>query len=239
MDRISSRRMFIYVSGPFFAPEEPEATRRKKVEENIKRANEIAIQIAQKGHIPFVPHTMMDEWEDQSRLGRERTLEICHQWLEKCDALFFIAPSIGAESERALAKQRNIPIYRSLDDIPNASPELPSSLSDEAREAYLIEYQECMDSYRHTYATIWQAGAIFAAISAAIVAFTRGSELPGGSAGIASWIQILAPISFLFWWWGIFMPMNRYGELRSDRLAEIEELLSDPTIPKLQMLPCF
>jgi hypothetical protein len=227
--------MFIYVSGPYSAPSEPEATRRNKVEENIRLANDAAVEIAKKGHVPFVPHSMMDEWEDDGRLGRDRAMELCHQWVKKCDALYFIAPSPGAETERALAKQHKIPIYRSLDDIPDASPALTSGLSEEAREAYLVEYQECMDSYRHTYTTIWQAGAIFAAISAAVVAFSKASASAGGSADIAPWIQVLAPVPFLFWWWGIFVPMNRYGEQRNDRLNEIEELLNEPTTPGLRM----
>lgn len=230
-----SRPMFIYISGPYSAPNEPEATRRNKVEENISRANEAAIEIANKGHIPFVPHSMMDKWEEANRLGREQAMELCYQWVKKCDALYFIASSTGADTERDLAKQHNIPIYRNLDDIPNASPALSVSLSEEALKAYLTEYQECMDSYRHTYTSIWQAGAIFAAISAAIVAFTKGSGSTDGSVNIAPWVQVLAPIPLLFWWWGVFMTMNKYGEERNDRLVEIEERLSEPTIPGLEM----
>lgn len=221
--------MFIYVSGPYSAANEPEETRAKKIEQNIKTANDAALQIARKGHVPFVPHSMMHEWEGTDQLGRERAMDLCYQWVKKCDALYFIAPSAGADKERELAKQNNIPIYRNLEDIPDASPASVQSLSREAREGYLVEYHECIDSYRHTYTTIWQAGAIFAAISAAVVAFSKGSGTPGVSANIAPWIQVLAPIPFLFWWWGIFVPMNRYGEQRNDRLVEIEQLLSTAT----------
>jgi hypothetical protein len=49
-----------------------------------------------------------------------------------------------------------------------------------------------------------------------------------------SWIDVLAPIPFLFWYLGIFRPMNRYGELRNDRLAALEELLS-LRVPDLDM----
>lgn len=108
---------------------------------------------------------MMHEWEGTDQLGRERAMDLCYQWVKKCDALYFIAPSAGADRERELAKQNNIPIYRNLEDIPDASPASVQSLSREAREGYLVEYHECIDSYRHTYTTIWQAGAIFAAIS--------------------------------------------------------------------------
>lgn len=98
-------------------------------------------------------------------------------------------------------------------------------LSEEARQAHLVEYEQCMESYRHTYATIWQAGALFAAISAAIVAL-GGSDSGATGFHVPAAIEVLAPLPFLFWWLGIFRPMNRYGELRNDRLAQIESLLN-------------
>ncbi|GAC1617832.1 MAG: hypothetical protein NVS4B7_10160 [Ktedonobacteraceae bacterium] len=120
----------------------------------------------------------------------------------------------------------------------NAVPITPSvpatTLSSEAFKAYIVEYEQCMDSYRHTYATIWQAGAIFSAISAAIVAFTSSVGGGVGSSGIPPFIQVLAPIPVLFWYHGIFRPMNRYGELRSDRLVELENILNS-NVPDLQM----
>jgi hypothetical protein len=97
------------------------------------------------------------------------------------------------------------------------------AISTEAFQAYLIEYQECMESYRHTYATIWQASGLFAAISAGVLTLGKGS-----------YIDVIAPIPVIFWYIGIFIPMNRYGEIRNDRLAAIEQLLSD-AIPDLDM----
>lgn len=110
----------------------------------------------------------------------------------------------------------------------------PTSMkfSPEAFQAYITEYEQCMESYRHTYETIWQAGAIFSAISAGIIAFTSNSG--NGITGISPLVQVLAPIPVLFWFHGIYRPMNRYGELRNDRLTELEELLSDG-VPGLQM----
>jgi hypothetical protein len=97
------------------------------------------------------------------------------------------------------------------------------AMSAEAFQAYLVEYQQCMESYRHTYATIWQASGLFAAISAGVVTLGKGP-----------YIEIIAPIPVIFWYVGIFIPMNRYGEIRNDRLAAIEERLSE-AIPDLDM----
>jgi hypothetical protein len=104
-------------------------------------------------------------------------------------------------------------------------PQEPA-LSAEALQAYLVEYQQCLESYRHNYATIWQAGAVFAAISAVLVTFGKGEH-----------IGLIAPAPVIFWYLGIFVPMNRYGEIRNQRLVNLEEYLSN-TIPGLDMRHC-
>jgi hypothetical protein len=124
----------------------------------------------------------------------------------------------------------------------------PEQLEPEARRALLVEYEQCMESYRHTYQTIWQAGALFAAISAAVVAIAAkggGSSIViamhasratyvASSSSSAFWVSAAAPIPFLFWYLGIFLPMNGYGEVRAERLADIEKALSNGT-PGLDM----
>lgn len=115
-------------------------------------------------------------------------------------------------------------------NAPNKS--FSSQFSSEVLQVYLIEYEQCMESYRHTYETIWQAGSIFAAISAAVVAFSSSSIIGNGS--IPPLIQVIAPLPVLFWYHGIYRPMNKYGELRNDRLVELEGILND-NIVGLQM----
>jgi len=111
--------MFIYVSGPYSPPisEANEEAKKEVIEKNIKIANETALALVRKGHIPFVPHTMMRGWEDIHQVPRKLALEICHRWVEKCDALYFIASSNGAESEREIAKSLGMPIYYDLSEI--------------------------------------------------------------------------------------------------------------------------
>ncbi len=71
---------------------------------------------------------------------------------------------------------------------------------------------------------------VFIAISAALVALSTSKDLPE----IPPLIQILAPIPIIFWYFGIFRPMDNYGQLRSKRLGIIEELLNNG-IPDLYM----
>lgn len=86
-------------------------------------------------------------------------------------------------------------------------------------DAYLREYEQCMESYRHTYQTIWQVGSMFAAIGGAMFAF-------GDNAGKLSWTQALAPLPLLFWYLGVFLPMDRYGDVRRETLVWIETAIN-------------
>jgi len=230
--------MFIYVSGPY------QAASTEGIAANVQDANCIAMAITQKGHIPFIPHTMMAGWEGNGFVSRERILDICLKWVDKCDALYFIETSDGAEKERIAARQRGIPIYRNLDDVPEVvdvapppgsdSPQtgfsMPSLLPESVIQCYLTEYQECMDSYRHTYATIWQAGSVCAVIAAGLI--TIVGKTAGG--GIPWWVQVSVPALILVWWWCIYRPMNHYAEMRSDRLGVIESILNC-ALPRLEM----
>lgn len=96
--------------------------------------------------------------------------------------------------------------------------------------AYLTEYDVCAESFRHTYATIWQAAAIFGGFTVATqlgLALTTslGRPIPMEiqSVRISS---IIAIIVLAIWWIGIFEPMNYYGDVRAKRLQTIEEILN-------------
>jgi hypothetical protein len=171
-------------------------------------------------------------------------MEVCHRWVERCDAIYVIGASPGTDSELTVATARGMPVYRSLADVPptraegrrvtsaaTANPDYDGEKVDSTDAivlGYMTEYEQCAESYRHTYATIWQAGGLFGIISGAIVAIgsTQGSLDPI--------IQVLAPLPLVFWYLGIFRPMNRYGEWRSRRLSDLEARLED-IVPGLDM----
>ncbi len=98
-----------------------------------------------------------------------------------------------------------------------------------ATEVYLKEYEQALGTYRFTYKTIWQAGSIFIGASAAIAAVGLTG---GGGEGLT--LLMAAPLPFVFWWAGVFMPMNRYGELHGTRAAELEVILN-ARVPELRM----
>lgn len=213
--------MFIYVSGPYSADE------AEKLEKNIFLADEAGRSLLKKGHTPFVPHTMMKSWE-QRGIPREDVLKVCRSWLERCDALLHLGSSVGADTELRRAEELGLRIFRTLDEVPQSEDIEMEGWSEQKVTAYLTEYEQCQESYRHTYQTIWQAGAIFVAVSAGIVALWDKSK------GFSPWMIILAPLPFLFWYVGIFRPMNKYGELRRGILRDIERTLNK-LIPGLSL----
>ena len=105
---------------------------------------------------------------------------------------------------------------------------MPTKLDQQAFDAYLAEYAQCAATYMSTYSTIWSAGALFTAATAGLLV------VAGLQSGPIRAALVFAPLPFLFWYLGLFRPMNRYAEMRTKRLESIELLLSE-AIPGLEM----
>src|SRR5437763_11687270 len=168
--------MFIYISGTH-PTQQTRRVRIKKDEierENSKKLFDTIAAISKKGHLPVISYTMLQGWNDIDRVSQKFLEQTSHNWLMKCDAIYFIKTPADAESEseRQFATSQNLPISYSIDQIPESH--LPK-LSPEAFKAYLVEYEQCMQNFRNIYTTIWQAGALFAAISAGIITFASSS----------------------------------------------------------------
>lgn len=99
-------------------------------------------------------------------------------------------------------------------------------------QCLLEEYKETAECFRHTYATIWQSGIMFATFSVAVFGFFFSFQnqlhmyLP--------YLPFVALSSLVIWWLMVFEPMNHYGDVREKRCAEIESELSK-IIPNLDM----
>lgn len=211
--------MFIYIGGPY-------TTRpNRTTAENVKDADTAGRLVLKKGHIPFIPHTMMANWEEEG-IEREEVRKVCHRWLERCDGFLYIGPSPGADEERQQAEQLGLEIFENIDKVPHN--EGKEARLEHKVTAYLTEYQQCQESYRHTYQTIWQAGAILIAASFLIITFWDKSV------GITPISVALASVPFLIWWWAIFRPMDWYGQIRRKRLEDLEVYLNR-LIPGLKL----
>ncbi len=112
---INSNVMRIYVAGPY------SGTNPSQVEHNIRTAVAAGVEIIRRGHYPYIPHlthyvdlvrdtTLHLSWEDHLDWGLA--------WLDKADALLYLAPSRGANIELDYATRNNKQIFRAVDDIP-------------------------------------------------------------------------------------------------------------------------
>ncbi len=121
-DPADGRPLHIYVSGPYTPrlSDRQAGREAEAIERNVARANRVALDLAARGHYPFIPHTMMQGWEDIHHMSTDQILDICHKWVERCDALFFIAESPGARSELDHARKLGLRIFEHLDQVPGA-----------------------------------------------------------------------------------------------------------------------
>jgi hypothetical protein len=114
--------MRIYVAGPY-DPKQAKSTHDapRIAHQNVQKAAEIGLALWKMGHNPYVPHfghylNIISDEDLTGFMGRD------FEWLDACDALYFIAPSNGANRELERAKQRGMPIFYSLEQVP--APEL-------------------------------------------------------------------------------------------------------------------
>lgn len=103
----------IYVAGPYRA-ETP-----FKILQNIRRAEQIALQVWQAGHVALTPHmnTRLFDGECPDETWLTGGLEL----LRRCDAIILVPgweTSDGTFLEIEEAKKLNIPIYMTIEDLP-------------------------------------------------------------------------------------------------------------------------
>lgn len=105
--------MRIYVAGPYGAGTEGER------EANARRAIEIGVELYRKGHTPFIPHLShyIDGGTGSLGLGWVDYMAMDLDWLDQCEALFYIGPSLGADLELARARKNGIPVFRSMEEV--------------------------------------------------------------------------------------------------------------------------
>lgn len=198
---------------------------------NLKLAEEAGLELAKKRPVvPVVPHLAMAGWQDPGRLSddekeaRERVMLYSLSLLAACDEVVVVGDENTVEKESkgvhqevlaAKASQKPVHYWNRPKEPPPTLDELQSTSEDQ-----LTVYRECADSYRHTYQTIWQAGTVLIALSVAVLAFAAraGQEF--------WWSAWFAGLPFLFWFYGIFLPMDDLGHRRWATLKGMEEGLS-------------
>lgn len=106
--------MRVYIAGPYS---------KGDVAENVRAALDAADEVVARGHIPYVPH-LTHFWHILRPRPYRWWMAYDNVWLLCCDALLRLpGDSTGADEEVLVAKEHDIPIFWSVDDLPlEASP---------------------------------------------------------------------------------------------------------------------
>jgi hypothetical protein len=110
--------LIIYVSGPYSSDTEEGRLA------NTINAIQAGIGVMQKGHYSLIPH--LSHFTDRYARDIMRVNFTWEQWmaqdlafLEKCDAILYLASSKGADIELAKAKELGLQVFYSLDEVPS------------------------------------------------------------------------------------------------------------------------
>lgn len=97
---------------------------------------------------------------------------------------------------------------------------------DRRLELYRLEYERAAIRYEDIYKALWQIFSYLTAISAALLAF-------GSDRFQENLFFFLVCVPLIFWFWATYWPLNKYGDLCLDRLADIEKELNKEHKTKL------
>jgi hypothetical protein len=118
-----NKRMMILIAGPYRSGtgDDPQ-----KMAENLRRLEKVSWPIFKAGHIPMIGEWVaLPIWHTAGgkEVGDDLYDEILHptagRLIERCDAILRLeGKSTGADNDVRLAKERGIPVYYHMDEIP-------------------------------------------------------------------------------------------------------------------------
>jgi hypothetical protein len=108
----------IGVAGPYSAPT-PEQR-----QQNLDAMNEAAARLLEKGYIPLIGlNAALPVIEKAQVPDRYKSImDISLAVIDHCEALLLLAESPGANRERDLVLAKGLPVYFSLEDVPDLNP---------------------------------------------------------------------------------------------------------------------
>jgi hypothetical protein len=117
-----SEPLIILIAGPYRSGTNGDAA---AVAANLKRLEDAAAPIYRLGHIP-----MIGEWvalpiargmEPDEAPDVDVLYDTARMLLQRCDAVLRLpGESVGADNDVAIARERGLPVYHRLEDIPPA-----------------------------------------------------------------------------------------------------------------------
>ncbi|OJW96871.1 MAG: hypothetical protein BGO70_05590 [Bacteroidetes bacterium 43-93] len=109
--------MIIGVAGPYSAPTE------EQKQANLDALNQAAAVLLAKGHTPLIGVNAALPVVNAMPVADhyEAIMKISMAVMHSCEALLVIADSPGANRERELFESKRLPVYRSIDEVPDIS----------------------------------------------------------------------------------------------------------------------
>jgi len=100
--------------------------------ENLKKTMESARELMKKNWAPYIPHLSIHMYEYFKNKGDnipwETWMALDYNYLNVCDALFYMGSSKGADAELYYAIKKGKTIYLNLSSVPDLSKEDISEL---------------------------------------------------------------------------------------------------------------
>jgi hypothetical protein len=117
VNKVGDRPLMIYIAGPYSAPSLEER------ETNTRKAMDMFLSILSKGHYPVCPHLLhyLHEYNKEqtgTEIPYQVWIDLDKQYLSRCDAILYMAPSPGADGELRFAKRCGKIVFRNLEEIP-------------------------------------------------------------------------------------------------------------------------
>jgi hypothetical protein len=122
--------LLILIAGPYRSGTQDD---RARIADNLRRLESYAWPLYQAGHIPFI-----GEWialpmireaggkEIGDAIHQKFLHPVAERLLQRCDAVLRIpGESNGADQDVQLARERGLPVYYCLEDVPNAPQSVP------------------------------------------------------------------------------------------------------------------
>jgi hypothetical protein len=121
-----NKPLLILIAGPYRSGTNDD---RERMRSNLRALEAVALPLFRAGHIPMIGEWValpLLEVAGSTRVGDPLWEEIvyptAHRLLSKCDAVLRLeGASKGADNDVRLARERGLPVYHRLEDVPGCS----------------------------------------------------------------------------------------------------------------------
>ena len=122
-----NKPLMILIAGPYRSGTNDDPERMRS---NLRALEAVALPLFRAGHIPMIGEWValpLLEVGGSTKVGdplwEEILYPVAHRLLTKCDAVLRLdGASKGADNDVRLARERGLPVYHRLEEVPGCSP---------------------------------------------------------------------------------------------------------------------